>query len=144
MASRRHRFAVHRRALGYSQERLAEAIGVERTTVARWERGETDPQPWARPKIAEVLQISVEELDTILAHDRGGSRDATMVPGVLSIASVGRQHVAPELVCYFGAQLAGHYTADRYLGALHLLPVARAQHQVVEQLATVASGELRK
>ncbi|HEX9355388.1 MAG TPA: helix-turn-helix domain-containing protein, partial [Streptosporangiaceae bacterium] len=62
MASRRHRFAVHRRALGYSQERLAEAIGVERTTVARWERGETDPQPWARPKIAEVLQISVEEL----------------------------------------------------------------------------------
>jgi DNA-binding XRE family transcriptional regulator len=42
--------AERRRVVGYTQERLAEMLGVERTTVVRWEAGETCPQPWYRPK----------------------------------------------------------------------------------------------
>jgi len=48
---------VPRRA-GFSQERLAEVVGVERTTVMRWESGETCPRPWAGPKLARALGIS--------------------------------------------------------------------------------------
>ncbi|MGH3605494.1 MAG: helix-turn-helix transcriptional regulator [Pseudonocardiaceae bacterium] len=58
MEGRRRRLIGTRKAAGFSQERLAEAVGVERSTVRRWERGETCPQPWARPKLARALGIS--------------------------------------------------------------------------------------
>ena len=43
------RFAERREIAGYSQETLARMVGVEPTTVGRWERGETCPQPWVGP-----------------------------------------------------------------------------------------------
>ena len=49
MALKRHRLCQRRKALGYSQERLAEIVGVERSTVVRWENAETDPHPWHEP-----------------------------------------------------------------------------------------------
>jgi transcriptional regulator with XRE-family HTH domain len=67
MALRRQRLTDHRKALGYSQESLAERMSVDRSTVARWERGECDPQPFVRPKLAQVLQITPLELDDLLA-----------------------------------------------------------------------------
>ena len=63
----RHRLAQRRKAIGLSQERLAEALGVDRSTVVRWERAETDPQPWHRPRLAAALKLSVEELAELLA-----------------------------------------------------------------------------
>lgn len=67
MASRRHRLAERRKAIGLSQERLAEVMGVDRSTVVRWERADTDPQPWHRPRLANALRISIEELAALLA-----------------------------------------------------------------------------
>lgn len=67
MASRRRRFAQRRRTMGLSQEGLAERLGVDRSTVLRWEAGDTEPQPWLRPKLARVLEISNEQLDELLA-----------------------------------------------------------------------------
>jgi len=67
MASRRYRLAQRRRALGFSQEQFAEVLGIERSTVVRWEAGQTEPQPWLRPKIALVLQVSIDQLDQLLA-----------------------------------------------------------------------------
>ncbi|MBQ0900543.1 helix-turn-helix transcriptional regulator [Micromonospora sp. U21] len=63
---RRHRLAQRRKAVGLSQERLAEALGVDRSTVVRWERAETDPQPWHRPHLAAALSLSIEELADLL------------------------------------------------------------------------------
>jgi hypothetical protein len=54
--------------VGHTQETLAEFVGVEPTTVGRWKRGETSPQPWCRPKLAEALVVSLEELDGMLAE----------------------------------------------------------------------------
>ncbi|HET9256803.1 MAG TPA: helix-turn-helix transcriptional regulator, partial [Pseudonocardiaceae bacterium] len=71
MSVRRRMLAERRRVIGYTQERLAEALGVERTTVVRWEAGETSPQPWCRPKLAKILVVSVDELNVLLAS--GGS-----------------------------------------------------------------------
>lgn len=67
MAGRkRERLAERRKAMGLSQERLAEAVGVDGSTVARWERGETDPLAVYRPRIAEALNVPLEELGDLL------------------------------------------------------------------------------
>jgi DNA-binding XRE family transcriptional regulator len=68
MAARRHRLAQRRKTVGFTQETLAEQLGVDSTTVRRWESGETGngPQPWIRPKLARYLQVSVEELEELL------------------------------------------------------------------------------
>jgi transcriptional regulator with XRE-family HTH domain len=64
---KRHRLAQRRKAVGLSQERLAEIIGVDRITVGRWERADNEPQPWFRPRLAHALKVSVEELAALLA-----------------------------------------------------------------------------
>lgn len=66
MAARRPRLAGRRKALGYTQEFLAEQLGVDRTTVGRWERGETAPFPYLRRKLCHVLKIPPGELDALL------------------------------------------------------------------------------
>ncbi|MGW6479504.1 helix-turn-helix domain-containing protein [Streptomyces sp. NPDC055059] len=58
--------ANRRKALGYSQESLAAALGVDRTTVGRWERAETELQPQFRPKLAKLLNVEMAALDTLL------------------------------------------------------------------------------
>ncbi|MGB8199702.1 MAG: helix-turn-helix transcriptional regulator, partial [Pseudonocardiaceae bacterium] len=65
---KRRALAQRREIVGHSQETLARLVGVEPTTVGRWERGETFLQPWCRPKLADALGVSVEELDTMLAE----------------------------------------------------------------------------
>jgi transcriptional regulator with XRE-family HTH domain/tetratricopeptide (TPR) repeat protein len=68
MAVKRRALAERRKAVGSTQEQLAEVLDVERSTVVRWEAGETTPQPWNRPKLAEALAVSVDELDVMLAE----------------------------------------------------------------------------
>jgi DNA-binding XRE family transcriptional regulator len=70
VAGKRCALAERRRVVGHTQEQLAAALGVERTTVVRWEAGETCPQPWCRPKLAQALDVSVEELATMLIEGR--------------------------------------------------------------------------
>ena len=67
MALKRKRLAQRRKALGYTQESLAERLGVDRTTVVRWERGETEPQPWIRRHLAKALDVSLDELDALIS-----------------------------------------------------------------------------
>ncbi|MGW6459237.1 helix-turn-helix domain-containing protein [Streptomyces sp. NPDC055078] len=66
MTSKRHRLVQRRKSCGYSQESFAEAVGVDRTTVHRWEGGKARPQPWMRPGIAKVLGLTADELDSLL------------------------------------------------------------------------------
>ena len=68
MKAKRRVLAERREVMGHTQETLAEFVGVEPTTVGRWERGETSPQPWCRPTLAEALEVSLEELDSMLAE----------------------------------------------------------------------------
>jgi tetratricopeptide (TPR) repeat protein/DNA-binding XRE family transcriptional regulator len=63
---RRKRLALRRKALGLTQEDLAAQLGVERSTVVRWERGETEPLPWIRPKLASALRVSADRLMELL------------------------------------------------------------------------------
>lgn len=67
--------AKRRRALGYSQEKLAQLLGVDRTTVGRWESGRIDPQPPQRRGLASALEISFQELDALLAPARATGQE---------------------------------------------------------------------
>jgi transcriptional regulator with XRE-family HTH domain len=74
--------------VGFSQEQLADRVGVERSTVVRWESGETEtgPQPWMRPKLARALQVSIEQLTGLLEPDATDETevvptDGAVVPG---------------------------------------------------------------
>jgi transcriptional regulator with XRE-family HTH domain len=103
--AKRHALAQRREIQGHSQETLARALGVELTTVGRWERGETSPQPWSRPKLADALAISLEELDHLLAEGQPAkavvTSNATDEPGddpVLSATWSHRGTVAVAVV----------------------------------------------
>lgn len=50
-----------RKRRGWTQEELAEAAGVGRSTIIRWEKGETRPEPQQLRAVANVLGIPLEE-----------------------------------------------------------------------------------
>ncbi len=58
-----------RKARGLSQKAPGHAVGVDRTTIFRWESGDTEPQPAVRPRLAEVLGISLGELSRLIDRE---------------------------------------------------------------------------
>jgi WD40 repeat protein/DNA-binding XRE family transcriptional regulator len=84
-AVKREQLAERRKAVGLTQEQLAELLDVDRTTVARWERGETQPLPWLRPKLARALKVSPERIEALLADPEstrpGGAPSAAPAGG---------------------------------------------------------------
>lgn len=76
MASeQRGALARRRRALGLSQQNLAQKIRVDAKTVGRWERGESEPHPWQRSSLASALHLTLDDLDQYLLNP--GQRDQT-------------------------------------------------------------------
>ena len=51
-----------RRASGLSQEKAAEAAGVTRQALAKWESGETTPDVLHCDKLAELYGVSLDDL----------------------------------------------------------------------------------
>ncbi|MFI0264416.1 helix-turn-helix domain-containing protein [Streptomyces sp. NPDC017056] len=109
--------AKRRRTLGHSQEELARMLGVDRTTVCRWESGKTAPQPPQRRGLAIALGISLPELDVLLS-----------LPGVNSQETAGPQPGTPQ-----DAREADEMIRREFLrilsvsGALTALPVEEAE-----------------
>ncbi|MBX9425569.1 helix-turn-helix transcriptional regulator [Streptomyces lateritius] len=68
--SRRRRFAELRAARGYSQEEFAEALAVAASTVVRWEGGRATPRPHQRPRIAELLGVTLPSLEALLCKEQ--------------------------------------------------------------------------
>lgn len=73
MPPNRHRLAAARKAAGYSQESLAARLDVDRSTIQRWEAGETAPQPWHRPRLATALGVSRDQLAELLDQSDGAA-----------------------------------------------------------------------
>ena len=51
-----------RKQMNMTQEALAEQIGVARQTIVKWESGESAPDLEAAGKLAEALQVSLDDL----------------------------------------------------------------------------------
>jgi len=84
-ASKRGRLAQRRKAVGLTQEQLADRLGVERTTVVRWERGQTQPLPWLRPRLARALRVPADRLEELLGAG-GAPASPAVVPRQLPAA----------------------------------------------------------
>ncbi|WP_326670770.1 MULTISPECIES: helix-turn-helix transcriptional regulator [unclassified Streptomyces] len=67
--------AKRRKTLGYSQETLAQLLGVDRTTVGRWESGRIDPQPPQRRGLAIALEVSLQELEALLTPPQAAGQE---------------------------------------------------------------------
>ena len=83
----RHQLADRRRFLGYSQEALAHALGVSVSSVAHWERGTYAPLARHRRPLAEKLEVTLPELEILLAADGQGtvSPNGHVVPEWLTL-----------------------------------------------------------
>lgn len=87
------------------------------------------------------VALDAQEVDDVNRREFG-----TAILGLTALAakpSDATLPVAPELVDYFGSQLAGHYSADRFLGPSQLIPTAIPQYELLCELADAASGSLR-
>ncbi|MFF5130100.1 helix-turn-helix domain-containing protein [Streptomyces syringium] len=71
--------AERRKALGYSQESLAQLLGVDRTTIGRWEGGKHEIQAALRRSYAGALQINLAELDALLGEAAAPSQPSVPV-----------------------------------------------------------------
>ena len=56
--------APRRRAVGLSQQAVANALGVERATVGMWETGANWPSARVLPALADLLCCSIDDLYT--------------------------------------------------------------------------------
>jgi transcriptional regulator with XRE-family HTH domain len=109
MAAKRTRLARARKAAGYTQERLAQALNVETSTVARWEAGKAEPLPYKRPKLGRLLGIGREELEALL---RGDDLAATTVEPS-SVAVPPEEPVSRGLLVPVVLNGPHHLAADR-------------------------------
>ncbi|WP_406692769.1 helix-turn-helix transcriptional regulator [Saccharopolyspora sp. ID03-671] len=101
---KRDRLARQRHAVGMTQEQLAAALGVERSTIYRWESGKVAPRPDVQPKLARALSVSPDELANLLMIEAGlslapattGPRDASRPQQTLTeFSAFGRAHDYP-------------------------------------------------
>lgn len=51
-----------RRAKGFTQQSLAEQMGVTQGAVSQWEKETTHPSAKLMPKLANILEITVDEI----------------------------------------------------------------------------------
>ncbi|ONI71177.1 hypothetical protein ALI144C_52665 [Actinosynnema sp. ALI-1.44] len=135
--------ADRRHAAGYTQEIFADKLGVDRTTVGRWERGVQSPQPWQRPDLATALDISLDHLDDLLRRTKRHASTSTApqpfpTPGPsFSPPPTDRQ---PGLVNVFSGDDAVHAAIPRLRRALDSIdfPDDRSTRSCLELAAEVA------
>jgi transcriptional regulator with XRE-family HTH domain/tetratricopeptide (TPR) repeat protein len=119
MAARRQHLVQRRKTLGLSQEALAARLQVERSTVARWETGGTRPQLWMRPRLAEVLQVSPDQLNDLLSvsGEVNAERDQDGRPAMSTDAGPGGMGGALP-VCQLPPAVADFTGRDREVAEL--------------------------
>jgi DNA-binding XRE family transcriptional regulator len=167
MALKRPRLAARRRALGFTQESLADRLGVHPTTVRRWESGGicNGPQPWVRRKLAEHLQVSAEELEELLSdrhevlpwpsadEEDDVNRRALLklLGGVALVAPFAGhlEHLRRGLDAALGAPTSAadieewEHTASRYASEVGYLPPAQVFPALMADLAEVQAKLVR-
>ena len=62
---------------GFSQEQVAERVGVSRQAVTKWETGQTIPAAENLAALAELYQVSLDDL----GEDRSARVRASSMPG---------------------------------------------------------------
>lgn len=111
---RRDRLVEARKAAGRSQEQVAELVGVDRTTIGTWERGEYTPQPHQRAAYAEAIGVTLGELAAMLSSAPPGVDE---VPDWL-VNYLGNEQSAAELRAHEPRSVHGLLQTPAYTKAL--------------------------
>ncbi|GAA1291572.1 helix-turn-helix transcriptional regulator [Saccharothrix xinjiangensis] len=140
MTVRRQSLAERREALGYTQETLAQRMRVDRSTVARWERGIQTPQPWMRPDLAKALQATPDRLAALLDGTTPQSApSSTVAPtGIAGLGDLDGRQVIDSIF----ATAQEWQIADRRIGGGALYPSAAhyLTHEIAPQLVSPTFG----
>lgn len=145
---RRSRLAQRRKSVGLSQDGLAELLGVERSTVVRWETGRTAPQPWVRPHLADALAVTLDQVHDLLGMgDQSGGDDVdrrefnSLATG-LALAPLVRPRfgrVGSSEVLQLQRRTARLRRLDDHLGGIDTYQVYASEVRATEQLVERAS-----
>lgn len=84
-----NRLKMFRRQSGYTQEEIAEKLGVSRQAVAKWERGDTFPDIESCIKLADIYHTTVDLLVRGLESE-SHSQDGKHIFGLTKINSKGQ------------------------------------------------------
>jgi len=79
-----------RRSRGWSQEELGDRLGVSRQTVSKWETGQTTPELEKLIALADVYDLSLDEL---VGRTRAGESGGERVP---DLRGVRYEYVSPR------------------------------------------------
>ncbi|WP_327074897.1 helix-turn-helix domain-containing protein [Kitasatospora purpeofusca] len=142
MAARRRAFIERRKALGFTQDSLAQSVGVDRSTVARWESGKVDPQDWQRPTLVKVLRVTLAELDAILYGGVDQGRSQVMRASATVPPAYDDEIDALELARRVSASDVGKETIERLELTFHDLAVKYptvAPHELLGQVRKYSS-----
>ncbi len=112
---RRRRLIEARKRAGKNQEDVAAVVGVDRTTIGKWERDESTPHPNQRPAYAEALGISLDELAAMLSSLP--VPDGSNVPEWLS-SYLGMEQSATDLRAHEPEVVYGLLQTPRYTEAV--------------------------
>lgn len=119
---------------GIGTRALARAVGHDPGYVSRVINGRKPAGPDIARRLDDALQADGEVA-------RAAAEAEASVP--VRNDDMGGP-VAPELVDYFRSQLAGHYTADMYLGPRHLIPTVQTQAELITELVGAADAPVRR
>ncbi len=70
--------SILRRRAGYTQESLAEALGVSRQAVGKWESGQTMPEAATLLTLADLLRCTLDQLMREELREEGPAQGAAM------------------------------------------------------------------
>jgi transcriptional regulator with XRE-family HTH domain len=90
-----HPLKVERELRGWSQARVAEALGVSTHTVIRWEQRRVIPYPYYREQLAQLFGKSVQELDLLPPEQQPGSQLALPQEPAAAFAAASPPNVSP-------------------------------------------------
>src|SRR5436305_14327498 len=105
----RTKLAAARYEKGWSQEEVAERVGVTRNTFSKWERGVVTPYPIHVHRLCEIYGKSASELDLVykdklsvkekaLSSENGGEKNKSeYITPWLASANIGTTTLSPIL-----------------------------------------------
>lgn len=92
----------YRKQSGFTQEQLAEKIGVSRQAIAKWEKGETLPDIDNVIALADLYEISVDSLVRNMAKGSGTNMGGKHMFGVVRMNDKGQVTLPKKCRSVFG------------------------------------------
>ena len=93
---------AYRKETGMTQEQAAEALGVSRQALAKWERGDTLPDLENVIKLADIYGVTVDYLVRNITGISDEKHDKKHMFGFSNIDEDGRIMLPPECRKIFG------------------------------------------